>query len=392
MNRPFLSRRQLWLLIILLPGIILLLTLLGPMPGEPQILADPERRVFQQPQPRNNYRLALQLPLPPPETADQWLAARLIPSLLSTRLTSPDLQQWLRSKGWQGLQHASDPTEWRLSLLSQQPPTPAAIEELLDLLGDFATVNWSARLEQLSAAHYLAQQSEGTQPFPELLDGPLPSGWHTRPAQLVSQYTAPQHWRLSLLTPEQQPLVAPQARAAEPTPESSLFMQLLPHPGSAPAGTVHQWRWPAPSSADEWLEQQLALQCLRHQTSAIRHADIRMRWRAWHSGGQLSLFIPSPSQLELTELLQCPQGARFEALKQEWRTGWTALTERQPQSWLLQLARYGLSPTPFSDVTSKLSQIERASLNQRLQQGPASDSYRRLIFPSATEDRYAPSQ
>lgn len=390
MSQPFLSRKQLWLLISLLPGVILLLTLLGPMPSEPELKISEDRRLYQLRESRDNYQLQLVLPLPAPDTAELWLANRLLPKWLEQQLQIPSTQQWLQQQGWQ-IRVISSETEWQLFVEMPSPPDASTLDTLFSYIGATETSDWAQLVNANIAERYLRLQSAEEAALSALQPGPIPENWQVNPAALLEPWLNHERWQLILLTPEFLPLEI----ATPKTPGTGLATSqaITPLPSASPAGmgVLHHWRWPAPDSLSALARTQLALECIQNRLTQMNQGNFRLRWRTWEQGGDLDLLLHQ-RELQEKELLSCPEAAEFSQLRQSLLERWQAYLDDNPAGGVHLLARNRLVADSLDDMITQLEQVERSDVQLFLQQQAGSDTYRRLIFPPATEDSNAPSQ
>ncbi len=390
MSQPFLSRKQLWLLISLLPGVILLLTLLGPMPGEPELKVSEERRLYQLLESRDNYQLQLVLSLPAPDTADLWLANRLLPKWLEQQLQSPATQQWLQQQPWQ-IQVLSSETEWQLRVEMPSPPDQPTLAALFSHLGATGTSDWAQLINANIAERYLRLQSAEEAALSALQPGPIPENWQVNPANLLKPWLSHERWQLILLTPEFLPLDMAITQTQGPGLATSEAINPLPSASPAGMGVLHHWRWPAPDSLTALAHTQLALECIQNRLAYLSQGSFRLRWRAWTQGGDLDVLLHQ-DEPPADSLLNCPEASEFSQLKQSLIQHWQAYLDENPAGGVQLLARYTLVAGSLDDIITALEQAERSEIQHFLQQQARSDTYRRMIFPPATEDSNAPSQ
>jgi len=397
MSGPLLNRRQLWLLIILLPGLILLLSLLGPMPGQSQIQAQiqasTDQRVYQRLHQDSHYQLQLLLMQRAPDTPSAWLSGQLLHAVIASRAQHPETRAWLQQQSWQ-LQLEARTTELIVNIHTTQPPETAQINALMKRLQEPAEIDWDALIQRQTAQHYLRMQSAQEAALAALSPGPLPATWEFEPAQLFRSQTRAEQWQLAVLTPEFLPISAPTSAMAEPgtgTAQTST-VTLLPRPLSHEQLQAYYWRWPTATRLSDILREQLALQCLRHAlNSRITTGAYRLRWQAWTDGSGLSLLLNRPES-SLHTWLRCPEEPEFEILKQAFVHEWTDRFQADPAAWLRLLARHQLPASEPHQLAATAALLQRSDIEHYLQLGPGSDSYRRLIFPRATEDADAPPQ
>lgn len=394
MPGPLLNRRQLWLLIILMPGIILLLTLFGPMPGQPQVYASNDQRVYQYLHDEAFYQLQLQLTRPRPDTPSTWLMGQLLPQVLALRIRHPDTRVWLQQQNWQ-LQLQPDTAEPVLNIHTSLPPTNAQIQTLLAYLRNPVDIDWDQLIQRHSAQHYLNLQSTQERALAALQSDSLPASWRLEPEQFFTAMTRAEHWQLTLMTPELQPLHSPTdaTSATPPTDNHQAPVTLLPRPLPQDHMQAYYWRWPATTELTEVMKEQLALQCLRHALSGqVTRGSYQLRWQAWANGSDLSLLLMPPTDTALNTWLQCPEGPDFDRLKQTLSDEWTDRFQTDPAAWLRLLARHRLPATEPDRLNAAIGPLQSSDIEHYLQQGPRSDSYRRLIFPRPAEDSNAAPQ
>lgn len=390
MSRPFLNRRQLWLLIILLPGVILLLSLLGPLPGGQDLQISEDRRLYQMRQSREDYQLQLLLPLPAPDTAERWLVNRLLPDVMKQRLSTPEAQQWLQQQQWQIVSSNSD-TEWQLLIQTSAPPDNEQLRSLLQHLTAPVDMDWTQRVNTSLATRYLNLHTPDEAALAALQPGTFPRPWQVTPASLLDEWVTSERLLMTLQTPEFLPLTAPAVPDAKTGPATTVTATPLPSADPAGQGVLHHWRWSAPADLEGLARTQLALACVQEQLSLISQGNFRLRWRAWHGFADLDLLLQQTA-LKPEQLLSCPDQDRYDQLRQQLAEYWEGRLAADASTWLLLLARHRLPAETPDRLVSQLEQLQRSDIQQHLQRLAGSDTYRRLNFLPVTEDPHAPSQ
>lgn len=364
MSRPLLSRRQLNLLILFLPGAILLLTLLGPDAEPAPWHSDAERRVYWQAVPvQPDYRLHLLLPQPPPESATQALRQRLLQAALRAQLHTDPLTA--------RAQLQARPGHLRLQLTLTQAPDQALLNALLGALQPSPAIDWPALLKRVQAEQYLARQDaegwlQGHYPTPD------PDN-RFDPAAAYRDWLQPAHWRLTLTGPAPQPLSLP--IAADPPTPAAPPLQTRPLPVPAPtdaALTLYRWPLPAPTSAEQFALTVLAREILQQRLSAALQAPAthlhgyRLSWTPALPQGRASLILQGrPPERATDWLAALPAAAELDVA----RAAVQAQLRRpeQQQAWLDLIALYRLPADTLTRLPLHLQALEGAQLQRWLQ-------------------------
>ncbi|MBV0934616.1 peptidase M16 family protein [Marinobacterium weihaiense] len=387
MTSSLLSRRQLSLLILILPGLILWLSLAGPntAPPFPPRQHDSIQRLYQQKVPdQDHYRLHLLLPLSPAATARQQLEQQLLIEALQVRLQSlPQPPQVQRHPG-------------HLRLEIRAPTAPDdVLSPLLQHLQQPPALDWQARLNHLQARQYLQRQ----QPEGWLLGGGQDTGGSAtwpNPAEHYRHWVAPERWQFSLSGPDRlaRPLMpthpaATTESAPEPNPE--LTFRVLPV--TPPDGSARLLRWPltAPETLEQLALTLLAREYLQQRLSATLEAvhvqgdsasGFSLSWIPVTPGGQASLLLQGPAQDVLTAAIQTP------VTSTDLHAARTTLASRlddmqRGQAWLDLLALYRLAADSFDHLDRALADIDATTLQRWLQAQRESDYYHVLSLPAA---------
>ncbi|MBA4503582.1 hypothetical protein [Marinobacterium marinum] len=388
MTRPFLSRRQLSLLILFLPGIILLLSLLGPNTPPPAWHVDQDFRVYQQLRPElDHYRLHLLLPSPPVSSPHRQLEQRLLFAALQRQLATLSQQgAWLI----QPKLH-QQPGYWLIEARTLQAPTSSELTRLLRQLQQPPVLDWSVLLQRIQAEQYIARQTPEAWLKTQGADNDVRM---PNPAAAYHDRLQPQHWRLTLSGPKRLFLTLSTDTTSQPhvtTPPLSL--QPLPLPPPAAPATFHLYRWPLPAAGSvQQLALDLLLQEIIQQALAQRlaqqssKAGYSLVWEATPPQGLATLILqgdhwPSmttwlPEQLILSDL----NLARRRVLD----------TISQPDllhSWMDLLALHQLPADTLEHLPAILPTISLPQLQQWLQQQLESDYYHTLSLPASPKDR-----
>ncbi len=390
MTRPLLSRRQLSLLILLLPGLILLLTLIGPGPAPTPWQASPDQRVYWQSQERADYRLHLLLPQPPAHSASEQLQQRLLLAALQQQLnrTAP---RWHALLGAQP-QLRSRPGLLMLELQTGSAPGSDQLAQLLAALRQPAGLDWHALLQRVQAEQYLhRQQPEDwlASQFPAASE-PLRS---LDPADAYYRWLAPERWQLTLSGPAPQPLSLPATGEATPQrPGTMLSLRPLPVPEPSTATSLQLHRWPLPrlASVDQLALSLLAREAVQQPLSAAlaqrlqaqRSGGFSLQWVATLPRGRASLVLQGddwpelrtwlPAQLATADLAAARQAVQAQ-LQQP----------GQQQAWIDLLALHRLPADSLERLPAALEAIDTDELQHWLQQQLESDYYHTLSLPAS---------
>ncbi len=384
MTRPLLSRRQLSLLILFLPGLILLLTLIGPEPAPAPWQTSPDRRIYWQPQDRANYRLHLLLPQPPAHSATERLQQRLLIAALQQQL-SRTVPRWHALLGAQP-QLQSRPGLLLLELQLDRAPDSDRLARLLTELRQPTELDWQALLRRVQAEQYLHRQ----QPESWLL-GQFPTTEQSLsldPADTYYRWLDPERWQLTLSGPAPQSLSLP--AIAEETPQRSgteLSLMPLPVPEPRTATPLQLNRWPLPrlESINQLALSLLAREAVQQPLSAAlaqRSGGFSLQWVATPPQGRASLVLQGkdwpelriwlPAQLATADLA----AARRQVLTQSRQPG-------QQRAWIDLLALHQLPADSLERLPAALEAISADELQHWLQAQLESDYYHTLSLPAS---------
>jgi hypothetical protein len=394
MTRPLLSRRQLSLLILFLPGLILLLTLLGPVQDTTAAdwQADADRRVYQRPIPQQtDYRLHLLLPTPLADSNATELEQRLLLAALQQRLSSAEIRHdWQQRMGALPKLHLR-PGYLLLELNLEQAPNPDELALLLQQLQQPAQLEWAQQLQRVQAQHYLLRQ-EAEIWLKSQFPGAAQALTQTDPVRAYHQWLQPHRWRLTLTGPEPIALTLPSIDPdAGPIPTAPpLALNVLPlTPPTPPAPLqLHRWPLPAISSADHFALSLLARESLRLQLSAWLaqqppnvQAGFSLNWTPAPPQGRATLIVQGkhwpPVRTWLAAALTHADLAAARAAVQQQLT-----QPNQQQAWADLLALHQLPADTLAQLPDRLAAISHADLQHWLQPLLESDYYHTLSLPA----------
>jgi len=391
MTQSFFSRRQLSLLILVLPGIILLLSLLGSEPDLPDWQASADRRVYLHTVPaQTGYRIHLLLPQSAPTSATDGLQQQLLFTALRHRIQTPDeLGHWLQQQGWT-VQLDTLPSHVRLILHSQQPPNDPTLTTLLQRLQHPPEVDWGSLLRRVQAENYLARQQTDTW---LRLSFPTTTQHSATVDPLVAyrQWLQPAHWRMTLSGAQPPaltlPLPTPDTTVPAPAP-LTLAILPVPTPRVTLPITLHRWQLPVPDSVDalamtllarEAIHQGLSDWLAQRQTDSHSPAGFSL---GWEPAGNATLIIQGAQQPSVRPWLPSQiTAANLEAARQQVQQ--LVIDAAGQSSWLDLLARHQLPADTLQRLPQPLEHIDSTQVQHWLQQQLETDYYHTLSLPAS---------
>lgn len=396
MTRPLLSRRQLSLLILFLPGLILLLSRLGTEPEPANWQSDSRHRIYQQQRPaQDGYRVHLLLPLPLPDSPAIRLTHRLLFTALQQRLADLEIQPYWSSRLDRTAQLHHLPGYLLLELGLRQVPAGTDLELLLTQLQQPPELNWTTRLRRIQAEDYLARQH--AEPWlrahlPDQRDDTLVID----PIALYRNQLQPEHWQVTLSGPQPAVLELPErgsAKSIQPVP--ALSVRALPAPAPRqPASDrplyLHRWPLPEIRSVEQLAHSLLTREAIRQRLS---HRLEQPASQSGISAGFSLSWEPARPQGRATLILKGSWPALHPWLVEQLGQADLASARRsllellsrpeQQQQWVDLIALHQLPADTLIRLPGCLEELTAAELQLWLQQRLESDYYHSLSLPAS---------
>ena len=371
-DKPLFNRKYLLALVWLLPLAIVALNQLAPE-SDPAAQRIAPQQLWS---PSKKSQVGIYFSQGSGLTSNDRARQALLLEGLALRLDDPEINKLLYQQGWR-VKPQSSSLFTALNITTKESIDTTALARFIDLLQQPPSIDWTARIERITAEAYVAAQNGRQRALNSLLSSGDPQLSGRTYVELVDQPIY-----LLFQAPEE-PLPL---ELDDLTPLSSLL------PGkssvsvrSKKAGLISLWQMPPATSSETYLAQQAFGLLVSRALETLPETRILQQLTPQ---GSLLIVETASSQETLAAVLGniTPESLAVRTAIDALEERWADAAEQSPLAWAEATLLYNLGPDRLTDALKTLKEQQEpllAPLIQRLHEGA---SRRARLFTAQTSE------